>query len=82
MTLTAKEKKDVKRLIDLLNQLLEEPTAKKQVAKSGNGKRIRRSGAELTSFRKKLKAEQKAGVPVTEIAKKYGVSSAYIYQMR
>lgn len=82
MTLTAKQKNDVRRLIDLLNQLLEEPTGKKSVAKNGNGKRVRRSGAELTSFRKKLKTEQKAGVPVAELAKKYGVSPAYIYQMR
>jgi hypothetical protein len=82
MSLTAQQKKELKRLVELLNQLLEEPTGKKQVAKNGNGKRLRRSGAELTSFRRKLKTDRKAGVPVAELAKKYGVTPSYIYQMR
>jgi hypothetical protein len=81
MSLTAKQKNEIKRLIELLSQLLKEPTAKERVAKNGSGKRVRRSGAELTSFRKKLKTEQKAGVPVAEIAKKYGVTPSYIYQL-
>jgi hypothetical protein len=82
MSLTTKQKNEIKRLIELLSQLLKEPTVKERVAKNGNGKRVRCSGAELTSFRKQLKTEQKAGVPVAEIAKKYGISPAYIYQLR
>jgi hypothetical protein len=82
MALTATQKKEIRRLIELLSQLLEEPTGKKQVVKKGNGKRVRRSGAELTSFLKKLKSERKAGVPVAELAKKYGVTPSYIYQIQ
>lgn len=48
---------------------------------SGGGKRIRRSGKELTAFRKALKAERKKGVPVSDIARKHNVSPAYIYQL-
>ena len=31
-------------------------------------------------FRKALKSERKRGVPVTALARKYGVTTAYIYQ--
>jgi hypothetical protein len=42
-------------------------------------KRARRSGKELVAFRKMLKAERKKGLPVAEIAREHGISSAYIY---
>lgn len=45
-------------------------------------KRVRRSGRELVSFQKMLKAERKRGVPVAEMARKYGISSAYIYMIK
>ncbi len=48
-------------------------------AKNGKAKRIRRTGPELARFRKMLKAERKKGVPVAELAKKHGVSLAYVY---
>jgi hypothetical protein len=41
----------------------------------------RRSGKELAEFRKLLKAERRRGVPVAELAKKHGISTAYIYQI-
>jgi hypothetical protein len=44
-------------------------------------RRVRRSGKELVAFRKMLKAERKTGVPVTELARKHGISTAYIYRM-
>jgi hypothetical protein len=44
-------------------------------------KRVRRTGRDLLQFRKALKLERKRGVPVTAIARKYGVSAAYIYQL-
>jgi hypothetical protein len=37
------------------------------------------TGKDLLAFRRMLKAERKAGVPVAEIAKKHGV--AHIYQI-
>ena len=45
------------------------------------GKRIRRSGNELVRFRKMLKAKRRKGVSVADLASKYGISSAYIYQL-
>jgi DNA invertase Pin-like site-specific DNA recombinase len=58
----------------------------KSEAKSGagaeaEGKRRRRTGKELAAFRKMLVAERKRGVPVAELAKKHGISAAYIYQL-
>jgi len=41
----------------------------------------RRNGKELIAFRKEVRAERKKGVPVAEIAKRYKVSAAYIYQL-
>jgi hypothetical protein len=41
--------------------------------------RIRRTGKELVQFRRMLRDERKRGVPVTELVRKYGISSAYIY---
>jgi hypothetical protein len=50
-------------------------------ARGRNGKRERRTGAELVQFRRMLKAERKRGVPVTKLAQKHGITPAYIYQM-
>jgi Mor family transcriptional regulator len=43
------------------------------------GRRVRRTGKELVEFRKTLRAERKKGTPVAEIARRYKVSTAYIY---
>ncbi len=53
------------------------PTARRAAAAPTS----RRSGKELVAFRAKLKADRKAGVPVTKIAEKYGISPSYIYQL-
>jgi DNA-directed RNA polymerase specialized sigma subunit len=44
-------------------------------------RRVRRSGKELVAFRKMLVAERKKGVSVTTLAKRHGISTAYIYQL-
>lgn len=49
--------------------------------KSEKPKRIRRSGKELIAFRRMLKAERKRGVSGTELARKHGVSTTYIYTL-
>jgi hypothetical protein len=55
---------------------------KSRPSQKGNGPtRIRRNGKELIAFRKMLKAERKAGMAVSEMSKKHGVSKAYIYQL-
>ena len=59
------------------------PVAGKKSFPAGNGKsaspRIRRSKKEAIALKKLLKAEREAGVPVADLAKKHGISTAYIY---
>ena len=50
--------------------------------KSVHPVRKRRSKKEAAALKKQLKAERKAGVPVAELAKKHGISSAYIYMLQ
>jgi hypothetical protein len=62
------------------------PDSGKKSFPAGNGKsattRTRRSKKETIALKKLLKAERKAGVPVAELAKKHGISTAYIYMLR
>jgi len=44
-------------------------------------KRLRRSGKELSAFRKMLRIERKKGVPVPVLAERHGISTSYIYQL-
>lgn len=83
MSLSAKEISNLKLLVRLAQALLSEaedasrpPKGSKQVA---HKPRRRRTGKELLAFRKLLKTERKAGVPVADLARKHGVSTAYIY---
>jgi hypothetical protein len=57
------------------------PKAKAKSPADPDAKRRRRTGKELTDFRKMLVAERKRGVPVAELAEKHGISAAYIYQL-
>ena len=53
-------------------------------ASSRNGikPRKRRSGADVTRFRREVETLLKARVPVKDIAHKLGVTPAYIYQLK
>ncbi|HEY8580689.1 MAG TPA: hypothetical protein VIL72_12430 [Beijerinckiaceae bacterium] len=44
--------------------------------------RIRRTGDELAEFRRLLIEERDRGVPAADIARKYGVSRSYIYNLK
>ncbi len=85
MSLTTQQKNQLKKIIEMANQLLLEaegkPSGGSRSDKSEPTTRVRRSGAELIRFRKQLKSDRKAGIPVAELAKKYGVTSSYIYQL-
>jgi hypothetical protein len=66
---------------------LEELATALEVRPSTNGKsahpvRKRRTKKEAAALKKLLKAERKAGVPVAELAKKHGITSAYIYMLQ
>ena len=51
--------------------------------KNGNSVtgRTRRSKKDVAALKKLLRAERKAGVPVTRLAQQHGVSTAYIYML-
>ena len=88
MSLSAKEIAQLRKLISIAENLIQQSPAPKRgrPAKAGpettkTGKRIRRSGKDLVAFRKMLIAERKKGTPVAELARKHGISAAYIYQL-
>jgi hypothetical protein len=85
MQLTAADAAQLRKIISIAQTLLEKAGDKEakggRAAVSSDATRIRRSGRELSAFRKMLKAERKAGVPVADLAKKHGISPSYIYQL-
>jgi hypothetical protein len=86
MSLTSKEIAELKKIVARANELIAKASSKeisttKSSARRSSSVRNRRSGKELESFKKMLKAERKAGVPVAQLAKKHGITPAYIYQM-
>jgi hypothetical protein len=86
MSLTNKEMTELKKIVARANELISNATGKvASTAKSSACRSIasgrRRTGKELEAFRKMLKAERKAGIPVAQLAKKHGISPAYIYQI-
>ena len=93
LALYANELSKLRRIIALAEQLIAEspkPRRGRPALLHGsdtakmrpNGKRIRRTGKELVRFRAMLKAERKKGASVAELARKHGVSPAYIYLLQ
>jgi hypothetical protein len=84
MTLTTKEITELKKIVARANELIAQANGRETVntsARRSTSAKTRRTGKDLLAFRRMLKAERKAGVPVTEIAKKHGVTPSYIYQI-
>jgi hypothetical protein len=83
MTLRTQDIALVKRLIAVLESAIEKPKRGRPPKNSGAEapKRKRRSGRELRAFRAMLKSERRRGVPVASLARKHGISAAYIYQL-
>ncbi len=91
MTFTAADATQLRKLLDKIGTLLEkvESTTKTKAGKRSADQRtrqareprsrVRRTGKELTAFRKMLKTERRRGVPVADLAKKHKISTAYIY---
>jgi hypothetical protein len=78
MALTQSDRNRIRKIIQLAEDILEDD----EVGAEGRPKRIRRSGKELAAFRKMLLSERKRGVPVAELARKHGITTAYIYQLK
>jgi hypothetical protein len=84
MALTNKELKELETLLRRAQDLIGKATSPqngKSSARRSASTRIRRTGKDLVAFRKAIRAERKAGVPVAKIAEKHGISPAYIYQL-
>jgi hypothetical protein len=83
MSLTVKEVSELKKIVARLKELLTKAkgASEKPTTSRSNSVRVRRSGKDLATFRRMLKAERKAGVPVAQLAKKHGVTASYIYQI-
>lgn len=84
MTLTTKEITELKKIVVRANELIAKANGRettKTSARRSRSAKTRRTGKDLLAFRRMLKAERKAGVPVAEIAKKHGVTPSYIYQI-
>lgn len=86
MSLTNKEMADLMKIIARANELISRATGEvvstaKSSARGSIAYGRRRTGKELEAFRKMLNAERKAGIPVVQLAKKHGISPAYIYQI-
>jgi hypothetical protein len=87
LNLGAGQISDLRRLVKIAEKLIARGASSSSQGRKGgkrakSGKRIRRSGKELVKFRKMLKAQRKKGIPAAELARKHGVSSAYIYSLR
>src|SRR6476659_1137137 len=90
LTLRAPQLSKLHRIIALAEQLIASspPPQRGRPAKANGSplkrataKRLRRSGKELAQFRKMLKSERRKGVPVAELARRNGISTAYIYML-
>lgn len=82
MQLSKHDISKLKKIIALAEKMISSSAKSSPKAKpSSKGKRIRRTGKQLVAFRKMLKAERKKGAPVAALAKKHGISTAYIYTL-
>jgi hypothetical protein len=91
MALSAQELLKLRRIIILAEKLIVSNPKPKRGRPPKNeigetsirmgAKRVRRTGRELIQFRKMLKAQRGKGVPVADLARKHGISSAYIYML-
>ena len=85
MSFTVQDLSKLNRIIKLAEKLIENGFKRSANGRNGNAQRAngstrkRRTGRELAQFRKMLKAERQKGIPVAEMARKHGISTAYIY---
>jgi hypothetical protein len=90
MALKPQELAKLRRIIAIAEKLINGAGSSKRgqtrstnrIASRGNFRnRPRRTGRELVAFRKLIKSERKKGVPVAALARKHGISAAYIYMI-
>jgi parvulin-like peptidyl-prolyl isomerase len=84
MQLTKRQINQLIKILETTQQILadanrETPRASQAV---DGATRTRRTGKDLAAFKKTVKAERKSGASVAELARKYGVTPSYLYQLR
>jgi hypothetical protein len=88
MSLSPREIAQLRKIVSIAETLLAKaPSSKggrvKTIESAAKPRRgVRRKGKELVAFRKMILGERKRGTPVTEIARKHGITPNYIYQMK
>jgi hypothetical protein len=81
LAFNAQEISQLNRIIKVAQKLLTRDQAARGASKRQNSKRRRRTGSELVRFRKMLKAERRKGTSVSLLARKHGISPAYIHML-
>ena len=89
MSLNAQELTRLRRVISIVEKLIAaspkpkrgRPFGATKAASKSKSKRVRRTGQELLQFRKMVKAERRKGSSVAALARKHGISTAYIYTL-
>lgn len=79
MPLNKRQDRQLQTIIWMMEELRKE--AAKQTERNGGG-RSRRSSEEAQRMREDIIASRAKGVAASELAKKYGVSTAYIYMIK
>ncbi|MDB5509050.1 MAG: hypothetical protein JWL93_1519 [Hyphomicrobiales bacterium] len=85
MSLKPSQIAQLKQIVEIAQKFIaqaEKRTKSRSQVSTNGGARRRRSGKELVAFKKLLKSERKRGVPVAELARQHGISSAYIYMIK
>jgi len=82
MRLSKHDISKLKRIIALAEKMISSSAKSPPSTNASDGsRRVRRTGRELVTFRRMLKAERKKGASVAALAKKHGISTAYIYTL-
>ena len=78
MQLTKNERTFLSTFAEIAQKVLGSPAS---TTKSAKSKRLRRSAADVAKMKKEIRAARKRKVPVSKIAKDFGITSSYIYQL-
>lgn len=84
MTLSERQLSQLNKAIALVQDVLSAAKAeakKPAKAQKTKGRRYRRTAEDAAKLRKEVQVARKKGVPASLLAKKYGVSNAYIYMI-
>jgi hypothetical protein len=73
--------KKERELLNLIASLVEKVLATAGSGRKGDGRRRRRSGADIPKLRKQVLAARRRKISVQEIADELGVTSAYVYRL-